>query len=164
MGRGHDAAPVVAVAQPEVVAQFVERFLEQAVAEFGLVGGVAIELLAEPVGGDQGAGAAQLGFAEDKREDRDEKIVRADAERGLGQGRENPRRVVLGPLRRPGKARVEGHRLDEAGNAQDARETCGQRVEAFERLRADGQDAEGHAGVELRGGGRSRRLYLRILL
>ena len=55
-------------------------FDQQAIGEQVEIGRQAVELLRHPVIGDDGARAAHLGFAEDKREDRNVEIAFGDTE------------------------------------------------------------------------------------
>ena len=64
MGGGHNAAVVLAVAEIESVAEFVDGLFDESLAEEGAVGIKSIELLPEAEGGDDSTRASELGFAE----------------------------------------------------------------------------------------------------
>ncbi len=77
---GHGAAVVLAVAEIEGVAEFVDGFFQEALAEQGVVAVEAVELLVEAVGGDYGARASHLSFAENVLENGDVEIEVGDGE------------------------------------------------------------------------------------
>ena len=81
VGTGHGTLVVLAVAEIESVAQFVNGFFEEALAEEGIVAIEAVELLAQTVRGDDGAGAAHLGFAENVFQDRNVEVDIGDREK-----------------------------------------------------------------------------------
>jgi hypothetical protein len=64
MGRGHHAAVVLAVAEIEGVAEFVDGLFDESLAEEGVVGIKSVELLPEAEDRDDGTRARELGFAE----------------------------------------------------------------------------------------------------
>jgi hypothetical protein len=64
----------------EGVTEFVNGFFEQSLAEQGVVEVEAVELLAQTVERNDGAGASQLRFAENVFQDWDVKIDRGDAD------------------------------------------------------------------------------------
>ena len=70
----HDAAVVLAMAEIESVAQLVNGFFEQALAEQGIVAFEAIEFLAQAVSGNNGARPGHLGFSENVFQDGDVEI------------------------------------------------------------------------------------------
>jgi hypothetical protein len=58
----------------------VEELLEQALAEYLIVGGQAVHLLPQPVVRNDGAGVVHLRFAEHKRQDGDEEVKFGDSD------------------------------------------------------------------------------------
>src|ERR1019366_1431650 len=78
--RGHHAAEFFAMSEMKRVSQLMHRFNQQAIGEQVKVGRQSIEFLGEAMVGDDGAGASQLGLAENKGENRDVEIVPGDAD------------------------------------------------------------------------------------
>lgn len=70
----HDAGPVEAVFQAEGVSEFVDGFFFEAILEQETVRRQAIEFFVQSRGRHEGTAATQLGFAEDKGEDRDVEV------------------------------------------------------------------------------------------
>jgi hypothetical protein len=65
------------------VAQLVDGFFKEALAEQGIIPIESVELLVQAVGGNQGARAAHLGFSENVLQDWDVEI-------DIGNGKETP--------------------------------------------------------------------------
>ena len=76
---------VGAVDEAVGVAQLVDRLLLQPGGEQPLVGGEAVEVVAQAVDGDHRGAAVELGLAEDPGEHRDEEVDAGDAEDAGGR-------------------------------------------------------------------------------
>ena len=74
VGRGHGAAVILAVAELQSVAQFVNGFFEHALAQQRGVGSKAVKFLPQTVKRDKSASAAELSLAENVFQNRDVEI------------------------------------------------------------------------------------------
>src|SRR5271165_153595 len=77
---GHGAAEVAAMSQLQRVSQLVHRLNQQTVGKQIEVGWQPIEFLGEAMVGNDGAGASELGFAENEGENRDVEVAPCDTE------------------------------------------------------------------------------------
>ena len=125
VGAGHGAAVVLAVTKIEGVTQLVNGFLEEALAEKGIVAVEAVELLPQAIGGDDGAGSAHLGFPENVFQDRDIEVDIGDGEETPGvwtdqtlHTLQNFRRMILLAFGVIGRRGIEDDGENFAGNVE----------------------------------------------
>ena len=158
------------MAQAVGVAQFVERLLLGARGDQLVVGGQAVGLGAQAVGGDDRGAAAELGLAEDEGQNRDEEIDGGDPDHprragpGAGQElREQAGRVVLPARGVVGGLGVEPGRMDLDRQGERALEPGGQPPEQL-RPPAEEDRHEVDVGVRQIDHPGCRRRYFLILL